>query len=76
MKGNKCTCGPANFLWLIIAVIVMGIGAWFVVGGIKAQWDAAAQWQMILVWYSLGLLVWSIGKMFKRKSCCGACGGY
>ena len=76
MKGNKCECGPANFLWLIIAVIVMGIGIWFVIGGVNAQWNGAAEWQMILVWYSLGLLILSIGKMFKRKSCCMACGGH
>ena len=69
--GPVCKCGPANFLWMIIAVIIMGVGLWLLVGGIQAQWNGAATWQMTLVWYSLGLLVYGIGKMFKKRSCTG-----
>ncbi|MEK6849259.1 MAG: hypothetical protein AABY01_01670 [Nanoarchaeota archaeon] len=73
MKAEKCSCGPANFLWMIIAVIVMGVGLWFLVGGLHAQWDASAQWQMVLAWYAIGFLIFGIGKMFKRKAnCCSA----
>ncbi|MBI4150561.1 hypothetical protein HY492_00375 [Candidatus Woesearchaeota archaeon] len=69
MAKSKCTCGPANFLWMVIAVIVMGVGLWFLVGGIRAQWADAGTWQMILVWYALGFLLIGMGKMFKHKSC-------
>lgn len=73
MKGNKCTCGPANLLWLIVAAIIMGAGAWLFVSGIQAQWEGTLQWQVLLFKYAAGLLVWHIGKIFKMKSMCSAC---
>lgn len=70
-KMDRCTCGPANFLWLIIAVIVMGVGLWLLVNGLQGQWSGVDTWQITLTWYAVGFLVLGIGKMFKHKSCGG-----
>ena len=67
MGGDKCTCTPANFLWMVIAAIVMGVGLWLLIGGLQGQWQGGT-WQTVLTWYALGFLVMGIGKMFKHKS--------
>jgi len=67
-SGMKCTCGPASFIWMILAVVVMGVGLWFLVGGLQSQWTGGS-WQSVVVWYAIGFLVLGIGKMLKWKSC-------
>lgn len=69
MPAAKCSCTPANFIWVIIAVLIMGIGLWFLVGGVQGQWSGDQTWQVAIIWYALGFLILGIGKMFKWKAC-------
>lgn len=73
MKGAKCTCGPANFIWLIIASIVIGISVYLLVSAIGAQWNggstwAGSGWFGLVIAYALSALVWAIGKLCKWKA--------
>ena len=67
--GGKCSCGPGNFIWMIISAVVLGLGLWLLLTGIKAQWDGAGSWQLVLTWYAVAIIVIGIGKMFKMKAC-------
>ncbi len=69
---EKCTCGPSNIGWMILASIVLGIGLWLLVGGLKMQWGGdSSEWLTVLLWYAGGILVMCIGKVFKWKSMSG-----
>jgi hypothetical protein len=70
-SGPTCSCGPGNWLWVIITAIVMGIGVWLLVGGYLVQ-SAGGTWQNSLTWYALSFLVFGIGKAFKKRSA-GTC---
>ena len=70
MAKNTCECGPANFIWIILAAIVLGIGVWLLVGGLQMQWTGMP-WLNTLLWYAAGILVLCIGKCFKMKACSG-----
>lgn len=71
--GEKCTCGPGSFVWLILGVIIIALGVWAFVKGLMMQWGVggapSADWMRIGFWYALGLLVAGIGKMVKCKAC-------
>ena len=69
-SGATCKCTPGGFVWLIIGVIVIGLGAFSFVKGLMQQWgDPQANWMHVVFWYALGLLVVCIGKMVKMKGC-------
>jgi hypothetical protein len=54
---------------MIIGVIVMGIGLWFLIGGLQVQWTGSASWQLAISWYAIGFLIMALGKMAKHKGC-------
>lgn len=67
--GEKCTCGPGSFVWLILGVIIIALGVWAFIKGLMMQWSGSMDWMRIAFWYALGLLVAGIGKMVKCKAC-------
>ncbi len=67
-SGKKCSCNPG---WLIVAVILLAIGLYGVVGGFIAQ-NAGFSVSTVLPWYFVGILLLVFGKMCKWKSH-GAC---
>ncbi len=69
VSEEKCTCGPANVLWMIIAVVVLSIGLWLLINGIMEQWKGiAGSAMMVIGWYIGAVLVLWLGKMCKWKS--------
>lgn len=68
-SGEKCTCTPGSFVWMILGVIVIALGVWSFVKGLMMQWNGSVDWMRIAFWYGLGLLVIGIGKMVKCKAC-------
>ncbi len=68
-SGEKCTCGPGSFVWLILGVIIVALGIWTFIKGLMMQWGGSTDWMRIAFWYALGLLVAKIGKMVKCKAC-------
>ena len=69
-SGMKCTCSPAGLFWLVLGAIVLAVGVWLFVAGIRMQWDGGA-WLSTLVWYAAGIFVLGLGKMLKWKGCTG-----
>lgn len=62
---------------MILSVIMMALGLWFLAGGFTTQFNVTGQnfnW-MVALWYVIGIaLVW-YGKMWAHKGCgCGCCG--
>ena len=68
-SGNTCKCTPGSLIWLIIGVIVVALGLWSLIKGLALQWTGGAELTKVVFWYALGILVLSIGKIFKRKAC-------
>lgn len=69
-SGQVCKCTPGGFFWVILAAIVMAIGIWLFISGIRVQW-ADGPWLTAMVWYAIGLFVVCVGKVFKMKACGG-----
>ena len=67
VSGMVCTCGPGNIAYGVIAAVIMAIGVYFVVTGFVLQFNNAAIYWAILLWYAAGLLVMWTGKRFKCK---------
>jgi hypothetical protein len=68
--------GGMDWTSAIIAVVLLALGLWFLVGGFWKQFNLTGQsfdW-MVALWYVIGIaLVW-YGKMWKARSCCcGMC---
>ncbi len=74
-SGSKCSCNPGI---LVIAWILMALGLWALIGGIATQWMSSAPTAVnvtVLGWYFAGILLISLGKIAKWKSC-GNCGAH
>ncbi|MEM4240321.1 MAG: hypothetical protein QXM31_03695 [Candidatus Woesearchaeota archaeon] len=69
MAKAICKCTPGGFVWMVIGVIVMALGVWAFVNGLRMQWSGSLEWIKVSFWYALGLLVVCIGKMIKIKGC-------
>ena len=70
-KGPTCSCGPGNFLWMVIAAVVLAVGVYVFVMALQAQWSGSATFVNVALWYALGVLIITFGKMAKWKSCSG-----
>ena len=73
-KNAKCTC---NMGMMLVALVIMSVGAFVLVAGLATQFKAAEQLSQatamaVLPLYFAGMLVLFIGKMAKWKSH-GAC---
>jgi len=66
-KGMKCSCAPADFLKMIVAVVIIAVGLYTLIMGIQMQW-AGGKWMNAILWDALGLLIIHIGKVFKCSS--------
>lgn len=69
-KNSKCTC---NMGMLLVALVVLSVGIFVLVGAFATQWKAAAPLSQatasgVLPLYFVGLLLAIIGKMAKWKS--------
>lgn len=64
MADNRCDC---NLTQLVVAMIFYAVGAFLVVSGFRSQTSTVLNWG-VLVWYFLGFLALTIGKILKRKS--------
>ncbi|MBI2076509.1 MAG: hypothetical protein HYT72_04650 [Candidatus Aenigmarchaeota archaeon] len=78
-KNAKCTC---NMGMMLVALVIMSVGAFVLVAGLANQFKAAEQLSQatamaVLPLYFAGMLVLFIGKMAKWKShgACPAHGG-
>lgn len=71
-KEAKCTC---NLGMLLVALVLMSVGVYFLVAAFATQLGAGAAGQLsqqtamaVLPWYFVGFLVIVLGKMAKWKS--------
>jgi peptidoglycan biosynthesis protein MviN/MurJ (putative lipid II flippase) len=70
-KGMTCSCGPVNFIWMLIAAIVMAIGIYAGVMALQQQWNGTWPFLNVALWYALAFVILSFAKMAKWKSCEG-----
>ncbi len=57
---------------MIVGLIMMALGLWFVVGGFVTQLQSTGRnfdW-MVAVWYIIGIALFSYGKMWKHNAMC------
>ena len=66
--GMVCRCGPSNFIWMIIAAIVLAIGAYVFVLALQTQWAGSATFVNVALWYTLAFIILGFGKLAKMKS--------
>ena len=70
-SGPTCSCGPSNFIWLIVAAIIMAVGLYVLVMALQTQWNGAAPFVNVALWYALAFIIFAFGKMAKWKSMSG-----
>jgi len=64
--GAKCTCNVgAGFL----ALVLFAVGLWVLVNGFVAQWNNAAVYWQVMLWYLGGFVLLALAKMSKWKAC-------
>ncbi|MBS3052143.1 MAG: hypothetical protein J4428_02120 [Candidatus Aenigmarchaeota archaeon] len=67
-KKGKCTC---SFLHLLIALLLMSLGLFLVLGGVGVQFSGGwSRYTSVLPLYFFGLLLLVVGKFVKRLSYC------
>lgn len=72
-SGGKCTCSPG---WMVLAAIVIGIGALVGIQGFVIQltlggaWDDMNSLAWVLGYYIVGVLLVGAGKALKCKPYC------
>ena len=70
-KGKTCTscsCGPVNFIWMLIAAVVMAIGLYALVMAVQQQWMGSWPFLNVALWYALAFVIFGFGKLAKWKS--------
>ena len=70
MGGATCNCGPANFIWMIIAAVVLAVGLYVLVMALQTQWSGGTPFVNVAAWYALGFIIVTFGKMAKMKAMC------
>ena len=76
MSGGRCSCGPANFGWMLLAAVLFAAGLWMLAYGLCAQWNMKLDWFPTLLWYAGGFFVMMFGKACKWKAMnCAHCFG-
>ena len=70
--GMKCECTPGSLGWVILSVIVAGLGLFSIVKGVSLQWVGGALLNTV-GWYALGFFLCGLSKVLKCKAC-GTCG--
>lgn len=68
MRSERCTCGPGSVGWMVVAAVVFAVGVWLLLRGIMGQWNNTETPLMILLFYAVALLVFSVGKALKWKA--------
>ncbi len=69
-RGKMDLMGDMDWGNMIVALVLMTLGLWFLVGGFVTQLQVTGRtfdW-MVAVWYFIGLALLWYGKMWKMKS--------
>jgi hypothetical protein len=63
--NKKCSC---SFGYMVLAWILLAVGLYFLVWGFAGQFSGTLLPAYILVYYFVGFLILTLGKMAKCKS--------
>lgn len=63
----KCTCGAGNVFWWIIQCFAYALGFYYLVMGVRLEWDGAL-WYAAVLKFAVGFFLIGFGKLCKWKS--------
>lgn len=65
-SGPACGCGPADFVWMVVAAGVKGLALLLLVNGVYNQWMGGMN-AMVWAWYLAGFTALILGCCLYKK---------